>query len=510
MSIINTFSKNLSICYLSTITKSVLSFITIPLIIQYFGKVEYGLWAFIMSLVAYLSLVNFGIPYSSGVLIAKLSNSYEKYIILKKSFIFLSLIVLIFLSILIFISVSLPNVIYILGKIPEDILYKAKIFVFWMFFFYLIKIPLTIIFNAFTAFQEIYITKLYELFIPVIQLITLIITMLLSKDIIFFAILSNLIIIITHVIACIHFFIKHKDIKVHKAYNANNVSSKEILKSGFYFFQTGIIGIVIFNTDNFLISHFLGISYIAAYSVASKINIMFRDIFTQICGVLNPMYGKAYSESNWSWMQKTYEHTTIILPIIAGFFWILNIVIMKDFITIWTGDESLYGGHLLIFALGAYGYVLASSVIHYSILVSLNYINKSVKISWAEAILNLVFSIILMQYFDIAGIALGTLSANFLTQFVFLPYIISKTTDNRLKYKLDNVLKHFLLVIIPVILISYVYVYYAAKQNIVVKFVCLLSILLIYLCGSFYFIPEEILIKIKELYLKIKKGKIIK
>ena len=55
--------KSLSISFISQIVTSVISFVMVPLLIQYLNKDKYGLWVTLISLVSWILASDFGIGY---------------------------------------------------------------------------------------------------------------------------------------------------------------------------------------------------------------------------------------------------------------------------------------------------------------------------------------------------------------------------------------------------------------------------------------------------------------
>lgn len=208
------FIKSLATSYSTLIATTAISFITLPITVKYFGNNQYGLWALVSSLIAYLNLINFGIPFTSGVLIATLSNSYEKFLVLKKSFIFLVIISSISLIVFLSITIFYSDWINFIGKMPKELCSTAKKVTLLMFIFYFIKSPLSIVFDAFNAFQELYLVKIYQFLMVLINFICLLITVYTNQNLLFLIYATNISVISITLIAIIHFFIKHKKILI--------------------------------------------------------------------------------------------------------------------------------------------------------------------------------------------------------------------------------------------------------------------------------------------------------
>jgi O-antigen/teichoic acid export membrane protein len=110
---------------------------------------------------------------------------------------------------------------------------------------------------------------------------------------------------------------------------------------------------------------------------------------------------------------------------------------------------------LIIFSLGLYGYLLSFVNINASLLTGINQTSKLVKVSFLEAVLNLIFSISLIQLLGVGGVSLGTSLACFCSSFLLLWREVRLKTENKVDFHLELQLKHLLIVVIPSILALY-------------------------------------------------------
>ena len=88
---INIVIKDSFYSYLRQIIGLIVGIVSLPLVLNEFGAVIYGVWVLITSVVMYLNTVSFGIPTAMQTLVAKTSNLYQKNQILKISFYLLSI-----------------------------------------------------------------------------------------------------------------------------------------------------------------------------------------------------------------------------------------------------------------------------------------------------------------------------------------------------------------------------------------------------------------------------------
>lgn len=292
------FFKGISYSYIRQITTLITGIISLPLLLNYLGTVNYGIWILILGLAGYINTISFGIPSSMTTLVAKASNSNEKYQILKKSFFLLGVISFFFLAL--FIIVLYFNdtwIISLLGNINEEFISLTKKMFILFVIFTLIKLPLNLYMQFFTGMNTVYISEIYQIAITIIGFITVLVAVYLDLSILIFVLLWLVGQVIVNIISVFHVFIKYAYLNKEKK-NYINVTHNDILKSGFAFFQVGVAASLVWSTDNLVISHFLSPELVTPYSIAFKIFTYIFMFSAIINGVIGPMYGNAYNDWN--------------------------------------------------------------------------------------------------------------------------------------------------------------------------------------------------------------------
>lgn len=449
------FFKGLSFSYVRQITTIVIGIVSVPLMLNYFGDALFGIWSLIFGLAMYLNNIAFGIPSAMSTLVAKSNDLNKKYKILKRSTLLLS--ILIFILLLLFLLTIFINtdwIISLLGNIEQKYVEVTKqIFIIFVIVT-LIKIPLNLYMHFFVGMNLVFISEFYQMLNVVFGFISLVLTIFFKLDIYNFVLLTLSLQIILGFVSLIHVLVKFHFLKTLDKPDEKIDVTKDIIKSGFAFFQVGIAASIVWSTDNLVITHFLSAEYVTSYTIAFK---MFTYIFifsAIINGVVGPIYGNAYAKNNFEKINIYLSTILKLLPILGGAVWFSLLFFSKDIIDLWTGNEKAFGGYLLIFSLGLYGYILAYVNTYATLLNSFNYVNKTLHIAWGEAFLNIILSIILIKFFGIGGVALATALSAFFTAFIFLPKSIVKLTKKQIYFNYTFNQKHFILLILPSLLIA--------------------------------------------------------
>ena len=138
--------------------------------------------------------------------------------------------------------------------------------------------------------------------------------------------------------------------------------------------------------------------------------------------------------------------------------WVGGIAFAREIINLWAGPEA-YGGLLVVFALGGYGYTLSLVNSHATILMALNQTKNLVVFGWLEAALNIGLSIALVSVLGIGGVALGAFLAALMTVFWLLPLDIHHQTAGKVKLHIKPIMSHAIVMFpcLTLVLLTYLY-----------------------------------------------------
>ena len=228
-----------------------------------------------------------------------------------------------------------------------------------------------------------------------------------EKSIFYLSISYGISISISHIIFTIFYFNKNK-ILIPKISDVSLDKLHGILNIGGKIFVIQIAGLIIFSTDNFIITNFLGPEMITEYSVVYK---FFSIPFIAINLILGPVWPEAtkeYYDRNYEWFKnilKKLKKVFILLVLII----LLMICIGKKFIFIWTTykiDPSI----LLIIITSISVMLTCYSHMYATILTGINEINFLMALSIVQAIMNILLSYIFIKYtaLGVNGVILAT------------------------------------------------------------------------------------------------------
>ena len=187
---------------------------------------------------------------------------------------------------------------------------------------------------------------------------------------------------------------------------------------------------VVMGTDNIIISKYLGIITVGLYSNYFLIINAVQTIFSQIIGATTASVGNMLVTEKKEKCFEIFDKIRFINFWISTVSSVCLLLIMEPFITIWIGEK----------------YLLSSAVL---IVLVINFFQKSMRSVYAafkeaagiyyedrfapiiESIFNIVFSIIFVKYFGLAGVFMGTLVSGLILWCYSYPKCVYKKLFDR-------------------------------------------------------------------------------
>jgi len=411
--------KNVVSNWAGFLVHTAIAFYLSPFLIHSLGKEVYGLWILVGSLTGYMGVLDMGVrsaivKYTSAYFAKKdfkeLSNVVNNSITLFSLF---SGVILTVVAILFFFLEEL-------FVIEPDMLTTSKIVFIIMGINLALVFPLNVFGGMISGLQRYEITNGLSIVFSIIKLVLLIIFINKGYGIVALALITVGLDQLKHLI---FFFVIKKLIPEYKfhfmAYNKE--ASKKILKFSFQTFLIVISEMAIYYSDSIIIGAFLALSTVTFYVVAWTLLDYLRKIVNKIAFVLMPAASEMEAHNKDDHIKSLYAQSTkysllILIPILSV------LIIMGDsFLVLWLGEE-FRKSYMVLLILGAGEIFSLMQSIANQMLVGLGRHKLIAKHKIYMAILKIGLSILLLHYFDILGVALGTtIPTLVITIFVLVP-----------------------------------------------------------------------------------------
>ncbi len=399
-----------------------LNFLIVPILILFLGKIEYGVWITIFSIVNWIFTFDLGIGQGlRNKLTEALSvNDLEKASqIISTSYVFISLFSLLILILGIFF-------IYF-ANFQELLNYKAKSnsflqnFVFLSLFFTIINFVISLYKKLFLAVHKSFVIELVNVFFQTFYLVITLIWLHynLEKSLISLVFIFGVINFVVSLIATFVFF----KIQEKVLFSFKKVSLKEgrlLLGLGGKFFIINCSLIVILSTDNIIISNLLGPTFVTDYFTVQKIFQFLIILFTIVLSSSWGLYSEAIIKKDYNWIRQNLKKMNFFLIgiLILG---VIFFYFIEEILNIWIGKDLIEIPKGLAFCNMIYTFIFCFTNIYMFFINASNKINIQMYLYVFAAIINIPLSIFFVKLLgSTTGVILSTLLC-FLPLLVIMP-----------------------------------------------------------------------------------------
>jgi O-antigen/teichoic acid export membrane protein len=185
--------------------------------------------------------------------------------------------------------------------------------------------------------------------------------------------------------------------------------AKDIMNLGSKFFVIQIAGIIIFSTDNLIISHFIGPETVTGYHISFRYFGLLITIFAMLSVPIWPAYTEAYQQGDLQWIKKINKRFIKVwlfsLPVILIMF-----MVSPQVYSLWVGEEVIISWKLsAIMAL--YTATLTWGTIFVTFINSTGKLRMQTICSIIAGLINIPLSIFIIQHTSLgsAGVMLATI-----------------------------------------------------------------------------------------------------
>lgn len=184
--------------------------------------------------------------------------------------------------------------------------------------------------------------------------------------------------------------------------------ARGLLASGLPYFLIRLAGVVVFSTDNVIVSHYLGAAQVTPYSVAMRV-VMYAQLAPAF---VFPSLWAAYAEANargeFDWIRRNYRRTLRVSTALTVAPLIVLVIAGRWIIRQWAGPQAVPSESLLLL-MAVWAVVSGVAGVQSCLLGAVQRNRVQAAVSVVAAVANLVLSILLVQRNGVIGAVEGTL-----------------------------------------------------------------------------------------------------
>ena len=338
----NLLLKNGSINILGQIIIYALNFITVPILLRFLGKEPFGIFQTIMTFLSWVTLANLGIGNGLRNRITEYYTIGEKKQQIKEltgsAFAYssiLSVAVCIIGTSTLFFFFNPSALFHNLSQSDHEI----KITFIIAFIFFCVGLTLSLFSSISFAIHKSYLNTFAQIIQNLIFIILLIVgsRLLSTKVLIYVSLVYGIASCVSQIFPLIDLY-KNKLLWPPK-FNLSKKNIKILSGISLQFFFLQLASVILFSSDNFIISKFLGGSIVAEYSISYRLYFIVVTLFSIILIQVWSSSASALAKRDFIWIKKIVYKLHLLLLLVILILMVLSLG-YNWIISIWIGENN--------------------------------------------------------------------------------------------------------------------------------------------------------------------------
>jgi O-antigen/teichoic acid export membrane protein len=410
---------------------SALTLISLPLALRYLGAERYGIWATVASVSVWINLLDLGIANSLTNLVARAyaqgsqkaaARAFSNALALTCAAAVAAGCIFVF----IWQRVKWVELFNASPALWQEVRWTVLVAAFLM----LAGLPLNLTGKVLAGYQELHIYNQSVAAGAVCNLagLGLGIAERASMPVLFLFSFGG-----TSAVSCgllLWLVLRHKPWMLPRRALLHRPTSSALLNSGWSFFLIQVAAVVVFSSDNIIVSHYLGAAQVTPYSVTWRLVGFAAVLQSLLFTALWPAYTEAHARGDVGWIRRTYRktmQTTLALNFGCA---LVLVCVGRPLIRHWAGAAAVPSRPLLL-AMACWSVVGGLTMVQSCLLAALNRTRAQALLSVIACCVNLTISILLVTRIGSLGVILGTL-VSYLTVLVIPQTLIVSRALNAL------------------------------------------------------------------------------
>lgn len=383
--------------------------ISIPIVVRYLGAEQYGIWVTISTSVALLLYFDIGIANTLTNLIAE-SYAEDDREAAGRYFataFWMSVAVVVALGVLGWALWPSIDFAYLLHINDPSLVLEASRAVMVAGLLFLCGLPAGLAAKALAGYQELHFANLFAGASNVLAL-GAIVAVILAKGSLVILIAAYTGTITFGSLACFAWAVLYRKPWLMPMLSDVRPSlARKVLGSGGQFFLIQLSGMIVFNSDNVVIAHFLSPSEVTPYSVTWRLVTYASAVQVLSFQALWPAYAEAWTRGDMDWIRASYAKVRWVTVATLGIACVVLVPFGRLIIRIWAGPVAVPDMRLLLL-MCAWMVISAVALNQSCVLGATSRVRKQAFFSVAAAIVNLALSIYWVRTMGTFGVLLAT------------------------------------------------------------------------------------------------------
>lgn len=391
------------------VLSSLLTLVSLPLAVRYLGAEQYGIWATVASVAIWVNLLDLGIAASLTNLI---SQAYARQDRAEAARAFSSALAVTLGAV----AVASCIFVFIWFRVNWIALFNAssalerevRLTILIAALLTLANLPLNLAGRVFAGYQELHTYNKTLGLRAVGSVVGLIVGIWLRVSMPTLFLLSFGSITAVAFATMLWLMLWHKPWLRPRPALVSVPKTLNLFSTGWSFLLIQVAAMVVFSTDNIIVSHYLGAAEVTPYSVTWRVVSFGSALQVLVFPALWPAYAEAHARGDVPWIKKTFAiamRTTVALNVA----WAVFLALFGRLgIRLWAGAAAVPPRPLLL-AMAFWSVIAGFMTAQSCLLAALNRTRVQAVASVLAAAVNLALSIFLVVRIGSLGVILGTI-----------------------------------------------------------------------------------------------------
>lgn len=392
----------------------IVSLLLIPMTINYVSPVQYGVWLTISSIVSWMTFFDVGMALGlrNNLTKALASNHLHE----ANTFVSTTYVVLAIISCIIFL-IFYPLSFYVnwneFLNVPVNIQDNLHTIITLVVGFFCIQFVVQVINQILIASQSASISSVLVLLGQTAVLISIyLVKQFIPGNLLILTIILAGTPILIYICSSLYLYSKSFRFLTPSLKGVNLSAAKTIVNLGGKFFLVQVSSMIIFQTDNIVITKILGPETVTTFNISYKLFSILTSVTIIIVTPLWAAFTDAYARNDMNWIRATLRKIRFIW-LLLSLAALAILIFSKPIYKVWLGDKIHIPG-LLSVAMFFYIIVFMWQLLHVYVLNGIGKLRLQLILNLFGAFTNIPLSFLLGRKFGLMGIMISNISVVFI------------------------------------------------------------------------------------------------
>jgi O-antigen/teichoic acid export membrane protein len=274
--------------------------------------------------------------------------------------------------------------------------------------FFLLSLPLTLMNKVLAGYQQVHIANYFAMINSLLSLAAILGTIFLHGTIVSLMAAYCVALLLGTLALNVWVFLWQRPWLLPHPRFVNHKTIRTLFSQGFLFFIIQFTGLVVFGSDNLVITHYLGPAEVTPYSFAWRLTSYSAMVQVIMLPSLWPAFAEAFHKGDLGWIRATYNSVTNRSLVVVGSTALLFGLTGRALISLWGGAAAV-PAHSIVWTMAAFNVVMAATTNQAFLLNAAGRLRIEAIVAVLAAASNLTLSVYLVQRIGAEGVILATL-----------------------------------------------------------------------------------------------------